>query len=116
MDKNELKQICIDMISNPPCCPELKEAGQKWLDAIGTEGERAAAEALIEELKQDVNTIDDTIGFFSSDFAKEHIGAEGIEKMLKEVLAAKEKGEKWCTCPACQRGAKILEAAKVLLG
>lgn len=115
MDKKELMNICEELIGNPPCCAELKEAGRYWLDAVGTERERKAAERLISELKEDVCTIDDTIGFFSSDFAKEHFGAENVEKMLKGALAAKADGAVWCTCPACQRGAKLLEAADVLL-
>ncbi|MBO4383971.1 MAG: heat-shock protein Hsp90 [Clostridia bacterium] len=116
MDKKELMNICEELISNPPCCPELKEAGRSWLDAVGTEREREAAVKLLAELKEDVCTIDDTIGFFSSDFAKEHFGAENVAKMLEGARAAKAAGEVWCTCPACQRGAKLIEAADVLLG
>lgn len=115
MNKKELASLCGELISNPPCCPELKAAGRKWLDSIGTEDERAAAEALLAELKEDVCTIDDTIGFFSSDFAKEHFGEENTANMLKDAIAAKEAGAKWCTCPACQRGAALLEASDVLL-
>lgn len=115
MDKNEMKKLCEELISNPPCCRELQEAGKKWLDSIGTAGERNAAEALIAELEADVNRIDDTIAFFSSDFAKEHFGAERAGQMLKDTLAAKENGEEWCPCPACQRGAKMLEHRNLLL-
>ena len=35
--------------------------------------------------------------------------------ILEGALAAKEKGEKWCTCPACQRGAVLLENREVIL-
>lgn len=115
MDKNEFKRICAELISNPPCCAELAEAGRRWLDSIGTADEKNAAEALIAELQEDVNTIDDTIGFFGSDFAKEHFGAERAQMILEGALAAKEKGEKWCTCPACQRGAVLLENREVIL-
>ncbi len=44
MDKNEMKKLCEELISNPPCCRELQEAGKKWLGSIGTAGERNAAE------------------------------------------------------------------------
>lgn len=115
MDKNEMINICRELISNPPCCKELQAAGQKWLDSIGTEEEHAAAEVLIAELEADVNTIDDTIGFFRTDFAKEHLGAERVESMLTAALAAKENGEKWCTCPACQRGALMLANRDAIL-
>lgn len=115
MNKEELKKLCEELISNPPCCRELQDAGRKWIDAIGTDGEHAAAEALIKELEEDVNTIDDTIAFFSSPFAKEHIPADVAEKLLKESIAAKEAGAKWCNCPACTKGAIIMENREILL-
>ncbi len=115
MDKKELMDICEELISNPPCCRELQEAGRKWLDAVGTADEHAAAEALIKELEEDVNTIDDTIGFFSSPMAEKYFGAEGAKQKLEEIKKAKENGEVWCTCPACQKGAALLAAKDILL-
>lgn len=115
MVKSDLMKICEELISNPPCCPELKEAGRNWLDAVGTEREHEAAVKLLSELKEDVCTIDDTIGFFSSDFAKEHFGADNVSKMLEGAKAAKANGAVWCTCPACQRGAMLIEAADIIL-
>ncbi len=116
MDKQELMSVCTELINNPPCCAELQAAGRAWLEAVGTPGEREAAEALLAELHEDVCTIDDAIGFFSSPFAAEHFGADTAKKMLEDARAAKDGGEKWCTCPACQRGAKLMEAADTLLG
>ena len=115
MDKKELMKVCEELISNPPCCKELQEAGRKWLDSVGTETEHDAAEALVKELEEDVNTIDDTIAFFSSPFAKEHIPKDVAEKLLNESIAAKEAGAKWCNCPACTRGAVLMENKDVLL-
>ena len=37
MNKQELAQTVKEMIATPSCCQELKDAGQKWLDAAGTE-------------------------------------------------------------------------------
>ena len=116
MDKKELMSICKELVDNPPCCRELQEAGRKWLSAVGTEGEHEAALALVKELEEDVNTIDDTLGFFASPMAEQICGREKAQELFAEAKAAKEAGAKWCTCPACRRGAKLLEAREILLG
>ena len=36
MKQNEIIQTVKTMIAAPSCCQELKDAGQKWLDAVGT--------------------------------------------------------------------------------
>lgn len=115
MDKKELMAICEELIGNPPCCRELQEAGRKWLDAVGTDNEHEAAEALIKELEEDVCSIDDAIGFFSSPMAQKFFGAEGAAKKLEETKRDKENGARWCPCPACRRGAKLIEAKDILL-
>ena len=63
MDKQELVKTVQEMISAPSCCSELKAAGRKWLDALGTQEEKAAASALLQEIKEDVATIDHVIAF-----------------------------------------------------
>lgn len=115
MDKKALMELCEELISNPPCCRELQEAGRNWLDAVGTEKEHEAAEALVSELEEDVNGIDDTLAFFASPMAEKICGKEEAAKLYAETKAAKEAGGVWCPCPACQRGAKLLENKDVLL-
>lgn len=61
MNKQELAQTVKEMIAAPSCCQELKDAGQKWLDAAGTENAKAAADALAKEIKEDICTVDDVI-------------------------------------------------------
>ena len=39
------------------CCPELKEAGQAWLDAAGTEHEAEATQRLLAEIEEDVTLL-----------------------------------------------------------
>lgn len=41
MNRDELIVTVKTMIAAPSCCQELKEAGQKWLNAIGSDSERA---------------------------------------------------------------------------
>ena len=98
-----------ELLEAGSCCAELKEAGEKWLEAVGTENEEVATKNLIAELEDDVNLIDDTIGFFGSPMAAEIFGAEGAAQKLEEAKSAKEGGEKYCICPACQAGAEILK-------
>ena len=41
MNRDELIVTVKTMIAAPSCCQELKEAGQKWLNAIGQIVKRA---------------------------------------------------------------------------
>ena len=54
MTKQEIKSEVEKMIAAPSCCPELKTEGEAYLKAFGTAGEKAAAESLIREMKEDV--------------------------------------------------------------
>ena len=45
------------------CCQELKDVAQAWLDAVGTPGEAEATKKYIQELEEDVTTIDGLIAF-----------------------------------------------------
>ena len=85
MNKNEMIRIVGDMIAAPSCCQEMKDAGRKWLDAIGTAGENAAWDALCKEAK-----------------------AEKCKALAVHAREIKSKGAKWCDCPACAACAKIL--------
>ena len=98
-----------EILAAPSCCAELKAAGEKWLAAVGTDGQKAAAEALLAELKEDVSGIDDVIGFFGSDAGKGYFGAEKAAELLKIAQDAKAAGGKYCICDACQKGSKLIE-------
>ena len=43
MNKTELTRTVKEMIAAPSCCQELKAAGQNYLNALGTDAEKAAA-------------------------------------------------------------------------
>ncbi len=98
-----------EMMAASSCCADLKAAARAWLDSVGTDGQKAAAEALLAELKEDVNGIDEVIGFFGSEAGKGYFGAEKAGALLKAAQDAKAAGGKYCICDACQAGAKLIE-------
>ena len=110
MNKTELTRTVKEMIAAPSCCQELKAAGQNYLNA-----EKAAAAALLQEIREDVCTLDQTIPFFESELGAQIFGAERAEAMAAHAREIKEQGAKWCDCPACAAGVKILENASALV-
>ena len=114
MNRDELIKTVKEMIAAPSCCQELKDAGQKWLDSIGSDGEKAAAEALLAEIKADIAPIDHVIEFFSSPRGIEIFGTEKAKAIAGHAREVKAAGGKWCDCPACSAGLKILENAQLL--
>lgn len=115
MDKTELIKTVKEMIAAPSCCQELKTAGQNYLDALGTDAEKTAATALLRGLKEDVCTLDQTIPFFESERGAQIFGAERAKAMAAHARELKAQGAKWCDCPACSAGVKILENASALV-
>lgn len=108
MTINEKTELVNAVIDSRTACPELKAVSKAYIEAVGTENEKSAAAALIAELEEDVNSIDDTIAFFSSDKAKQIVG-DMYEKLYNEAVSAKAKGETVCTCDGCRAGYAILE-------
>ena len=82
----------------------LKEKAEHFLRAAGTAEEHASFHKLVEELKGDVLTIDQVIGFMDS--------PDGV-KVFGEKKA-QELGEDTCICPACQAGKAILANQAVI--
>ena len=115
MKKEEIAQTVQTMIQASSCCEELKNAGRKWLDAIGTAGEHAAAEALLQEIREDVATIDHVIEFFESPQGKRIFGEERAKAIASHAHDVKAAGGKWCDCPACAAGLTVLENAAAIL-
>ena len=111
MTKQELIETTGALIAAPSCCQELKAAAQAWLDAVGKDGEKAAAEAFLKELKEDVCTIDEVIPFFESSLAVQYFGEEKAKELAALAHKVEADGGKWCFCEACAAGAKLLENA-----
>lgn len=115
MTKNEIREQVKLMMAAPSCCAEAKNACDAYLKAEGTPDEKKAAKALLDELKEDVTSIDGLIGLCSSTFGKEMFGEERAAAMLAAAEDAKAKGGKYCICGACQAGGAILDAEADLL-
>ena len=114
MNKTELVQTVKEMIAAQSCCQELKAAGENYLKAAGTPEEKAAGAALLQEIREDIATIDHVIEFFESPKALEIFGAEKANAIAAHAREVKAAGGKWCDCPACAAGLKILENASLL--
>jgi len=98
------------------CYEGLREAAEQWLDAVGTEREAEASRKYVSALEDAVTDIDTVIDVFGSDTAKEKFGEEMANKIYSHAIEIKSKGAKWCDCPACTAGLKVLEYKKDLLG
>ena len=108
MSKNEFIETVKTMIAAPSCCQELKDAGQKWLDAVGTAGEAAAWDALLKEAREDICTMEHALAFFESEMGTKIFGAEKAKALAAHARDVIAKGGKWCDCTACAACAKIL--------
>ena len=104
-----MEELVKDLMEAPTCCIELKGACKKYLDSIGTESENECLEGLMKEIRQDINSIDDTIAFMQSDTALQMLGEETRNMLLEKSLKAKENGAEYCDCPGCTAAQKVLK-------
>jgi len=104
-----MKELVKELIEAPSCCAELKELGQQWLEAKGTDKEAEITAKLVAELKEDVLPIDAVIEFFASPQAAEIFEEQQLKMYQKHMAEIKEAGAVYCDCPACAAGLKILE-------
>ncbi len=100
------------VIEASSACKEFKAAAQAYLDAAETENADTAWSALVAEAKEDICTIDNTIGFMESDMAKQIFGAELAEQKLAAAKEAKANGAVYCNCPGCAAAEAILKYAE----
>lgn len=105
---NLLKSKIDVLLAVPHCCPELKEAAKKYIEAIGTNDEHNQAISFVNELEEDVLPIDSLIEFSTSEYAINMFGKESAEAMNLNAIKAKESGEKYCICDACQAGKELI--------
>lgn len=115
MTKEEVLQKVQDVVNAPSVYSGLKDVAEAYLASVGKDNEQEMARALIKELKDDVQSLDDVIPFFASEKAKEIFGADQAAAMLKMAKEHKANGEHTCFCPACQAGQAVLDNADVLL-
>lgn len=104
-----LIQKTLEMTQDQTCCDELKAAAQKWLAARGTDGETAAWEGYLAELRADVMPLSDVLAFSGSPEAEKLFGADFARGLHAHYLEVEAGGGKYCDCPACSAAMKILE-------
>lgn len=97
-----------ELINAPSCSKEAKQAAQNWLDAIGTDNQLAKTKKYITELEADIMPIDGLIAFANSEMGVKVFGEEMAKNVLAHAQDIKEKGAKYCDCPACKAVADIL--------
>ena len=114
MEKSEIIRTVKEMIGASSCCPELKAAGNAYLEAVGGTNEKAAAAALLAEVKEDISTVEHLIEFCDSPLGAKILGAETAKALGAHGREIKAKGAKWCDCPACAACAKLLDNAAAL--
>ena len=115
MNRSDIVELTKELLAVPHCCPELKEAGRAWLEALDTPLESEAAKAFVSELEEDVMKVDDVIAFFASPAAAEHFGGEKAAAMAAHMHELKANGAVYCDCAACSKGAEILAAKELLV-
>ena len=111
-EKRALGQAVLDADS---ACPEFKEVAQNYLDAIGTENEKAAAKALIEEAAEDIQPIGNALAFFASDAGKAHFGEELQAKLVEKAKEVIATGGQYCFCAGCTAAKAIIDAREELV-
>lgn len=110
MTKEDVIQQVKNLIAAPSCYAGLKEKAEAYLANQNKE----SAQALVEELKADVQSIDAVIPFFGSEDAKKIFGAEIAAKLLQKAKDTKAQGGDTCFCDACTAGKNILDHQELL--
>jgi len=115
MDKQTLIEKVEAMAAAPSCCASLKAKVAAYVDALGTPGEKVAAQNLIAEIEEDITPIDSLVAFAHSEMAVQKFGAEGAKNFAAHADELKASGAKYCNCSACTLGLEILDHKDVLL-
>lgn len=118
MEKEALKyaiEKTKELMCAPTCSSEAKKAAQTWLDAIGTETEAEETKKYIDELEEDIVTIEGLISFAESEAGIQVFGAEHAKDVVEHAKEIKSAGAKYCDCPACVAALAVLEKKDSLL-
>ena len=112
---NDLMEKTRELINAPTCSSETKAAAQRWLDAIGSDGEEKETKRYIQELEADIMPIDILISFAQSEKGAEYFGADTAANIAAHAKEIKAAGAQYCDCPACSIVAAILEKKNEIL-
>ncbi len=117
--KKEILEFTIaktrEMMESHTCSKEAREAGQAWLDAVGTELEAQATKTYIEQMELDIMPIDGLIQFAESDMGAQVFGPEKTKEVAAHAKEIKAAGAKYCDCPACAAVEAILSKKEEIL-
>lgn len=97
------------------CCDELKEAGQVWLNSIGTEKQKEAGERYVAELQDSIVSVEGMLAFLPTAEAKAKFGEETANKFYEHAKELKAQGIVNCDCPACTAASAVLELKEEIL-
>lgn len=114
-EKDQVVQRVREMVEAPTCCAEAKAAGQRWLEALGTENEAEETRNLIAELEMDIMSAEGLLAFAQSEAGAKVFGGEKAKEVAAHAKEIIEAGGKYCDCPACSAVAAILEKKDELL-
>ena len=103
-----MKELVTELVNAPSCCEQVREVCKNYLKVVDSDEEKAALSELVKVIRENINTIDETIEFCKSDKALNMLGEEKRNFLLEKSLKAKENGAKYCDCPACSAAEKIL--------
>ena len=108
LDRNGVIERIRKLADAPMTYEGLKEKAEEFLRAVDTDQEKQRFRALVEELKNDMLTIDQLISFTDSPDGIAAFGEKKASGLTAAAKKAKEQGETTCICPACQAGKEIL--------
>ncbi len=97
------------LLAAPSVGQRAKDAANAWLAARGTKDEEKATDAYVAELTQSIATIDELTAFANSADAEKYMGKDAAKALAAHAADIKEKGARYCDCPACAACAAILE-------
>ena len=104
------------VVAAPSSCPELKEAANQWLAAVGTDAQEEAAKNLVAELEEDVMTTQNLLDMVTSERGKQIFGEAQAAQIAEEARQMLAAGQTVCPCPGCQAGHAVLEVKEELFG
>ena len=114
LDRSGVIEQVRRMSDAPSVYEGLKKKAETFLGAVDTPQEKSAFRTLIDEIKSDVLTIDQLIGFTNSPDGVKVFGEKKAQELTTAAKKAKEQGEDTCICPACQAGKAILANQAVI--
>ena len=102
MDRKELTQTVKEMIAAPSCCQELKAAGEKWLNAADTAEEKAAAAALLQEIRRMSPRLSMSLNFLNHRRQSRSLVWSRRNQWRNMLMQSKRQGANGVTAPPAQ--------------